>query len=40
MIETDVEANSVPKSSGELLTTIVGDDVWYTSIAEHLSEKH
>jgi len=38
--ETEVGANSVPKSAGELFAAIGGNIVLYASFADHLFEEH
>jgi hypothetical protein len=40
MIDTEVEANSVPNSSGKLFATIGDDITWYTTFANYVFEQH
>jgi len=40
VIDTEVGANSVPKSTGESFAAIGGDIVRYASFADHMFEDH
>jgi hypothetical protein len=40
VIDTEVGANSVPKSTGEFFAAIGGDIVWYASFADDVFEEH
>jgi len=40
VIDTEVGANSVPKSTGKLFAVISRDIVRYTSFADPMFEKH
>jgi hypothetical protein len=40
VIDTDVGANSVPKSTGEFFAAFGGNIVGYASFADHVFEEH
>jgi hypothetical protein len=40
VIDSEVGASSVPKSTGKLFPMICGDIFWYASFADHLFEEH
>jgi hypothetical protein len=40
VIDTEVGANSVPKSTGEFFAAMGGDIVQYASFADHVFEEH
>jgi len=40
VIDTEVGANSVPKSTGEFFAAIGAENVRYASFADHVFEEH